>query len=75
MTAPINDGRIPQPTEDWPFIVAGYGKDGRLLLVTRHKNAHSKDVEVTAWRSRIRSGEVREAKVWSLTTSEETIWR
>jgi len=49
--------------------VKGY-KGQQLLSHTRHTSKASKDVEVSAWRSRIRKGEASHAEVLSFGKAE-----
>lgn len=43
---------------NWDFEVTGYYKDGGRAFITVHKGEHSKDMEVSAARSRPEIGRV-----------------
>lgn len=41
---------------EWDFVVSGFSK-GQLLVQTTHKGEASMQVEVEAWKARMRRGE------------------
>lgn len=55
---------------DAHWEVKGYGRMGVLLLHTWHTSEASKNVEVEAWRARIRRGEATRCEVLSFGKTE-----
>lgn len=67
-------------SHDWDYRIRGYrppNQGGGLLLETVHRGEASRDIEIAAWRERIRRGEVDHIEVTNLKTAETQlmIWQ